>query len=213
MLLCESFPVGAFQCNCSILACGDTKNAVVVDPGGEPERILEVIRHYDLTVTALVHTHAHLDHIAATRDIKEATGAEIHLHEGDRFLYDNFAMQAQMFGWKVRDVLPVDAALCDAQSLAFGKRQLDVMHTPGHTPGSVCFHEAKEGLLVAGDTLFQRSIGRTDLWGGDYDQILRTIRERLFALPEDTRVITGHGPATTIGAERRQNPFVGDGVE
>jgi glyoxylase-like metal-dependent hydrolase (beta-lactamase superfamily II) len=208
VLLVESFPVGALQCNCTILGCGDTKQAIVVDPGGDPERILEVIRHYDLDVRALVHTHAHLDHIAATRDIKEATGATIRLHPGDRWLYDNFRMQAMMFGWKVRDVLPVDAALAHDETVAFGKRAVQVIHTPGHTPGSVSF--VADELLIAGDTLFRRSIGRTDLWGGDSAQILRSIRERLFALPPDTRVICGHGPDTTIGDEKRGNPFVGD---
>jgi len=208
VLLVESFPVGAFQCNCTILACGDTKQAIVVDPGGDPERILEVVRHYDLDVRALVHTHAHLDHIAATRDIKEATGASILLHPGDRWLYDNFAMQAMMFGWNVREVLPVDAELAHDESVPFGKRAVQVIHTPGHTPGSVSF--VTDELLIAGDTLFRRSIGRTDLWGGDPAQILRSIRERLFALPPDTRVICGHGPETTIGDEKRGNPFVGD---
>jgi glyoxylase-like metal-dependent hydrolase (beta-lactamase superfamily II) len=209
MLLVESFPVGAFQCNCTVLACGDTKQAVVVDPGGDPERILEVIRHYDLEVRALVHTHAHLDHIAATRDLKEATGAAICVHPGDRWLYDNFAMQAAMFGWRVRDVLPIDAELTDSERVGFGKRAALVLHTPGHTPGSVSFVVEGADLVLAGDTLFQRSIGRTDLWGGDSDLILRSIRERLFALPDDTRVITGHGPDTTIGEEKRKNPFVG----
>jgi hydroxyacylglutathione hydrolase len=208
VLLVESFPVGPLQCNCTILACGDTKQAIVVDPGGDPQRILDVIRHYDLDVRALVHTHAHLDHIAATRDIKEATGATIRLHPGDRWLYDNFQMQAMMFRWKVRDVLPVDAELAHDESVAFGKRAVQVIHTPGHTPGSVSF--ATDELLIAGDTLFRRSIGRTDLWGGDSDLILRSIRERLFALPADTRVICGHGPDTTIGDEKRGNPFVGE---
>jgi glyoxylase-like metal-dependent hydrolase (beta-lactamase superfamily II) len=209
MLLVESFPVGGFQCNCTVLACGDTKQAVVVDPGGDPERILEIVRHYDLDVKALVHTHAHLDHIAATRDIKEATGAEILLHPGDRWLYDNFAMQANMFGWRVRDVLPVDRELAHEMQVPFGKQEVDVLHTPGHTPGSVCFLARDEDLLIAGDTLFRRSIGRTDLWGGDFNQISASIRERLFALPEDTRVVTGHGPDTTIGDEKLENPFVG----
>jgi glyoxylase-like metal-dependent hydrolase (beta-lactamase superfamily II) len=210
MLLVESFPVGPLQCNCTVLACGDTKQAVIVDPGGDPEKILERVRHYDLDVRALVHTHAHLDHIAATRDLKEATGGEILLHPGDRWLYDNFAMQAAMFGWRgVRDVLPVDRELAHAMRVDFGKRAVEVLHTPGHTPGSVCFLVAAERLLVAGDTLFRRSIGRTDLWGGSFEDILASIRQRLFALSEDTRVITGHGPETTIGDEKHQNPFVG----
>src|SRR5262249_37393499 len=188
----ESSPVGAFQCNCTILACGDTKQAIVVDPGGDPDRIMDVVRHYDLDVRALVHTHAHLDHIAATRDIKEATGAPIRLHAGDRWLYDNFAMQAMLFGWKVRDVLPMDAELAHYATVAFGNRKVSVLHTPGHTPGSVSFVVDAEELVIAGDTLFRRSIGRTDLWGGDSEQILRSIRERLFTLPPETRVICGH---------------------
>jgi glyoxylase-like metal-dependent hydrolase (beta-lactamase superfamily II) len=210
MLLIESFPVGSFQCNCSILACEETKEALVVDPGGDPERILEVIRHYNLTVRAAVHTHAHLDHIAATRDIKEATGCAIHLHPGDQFLYDGFAWQAAMFGWQVRDVLPVDVQLEHHGQVAFGRRTAHVLHTPGHTPGSVCFHlrEEQENLLLAGDTLFRRSVGRTDLPGGDGPQLRRSIREHLYALPPDTTVIPGHGPRTTIGEEMSKNPFV-----
>jgi len=211
MLLVESFPVGAFQCNCTVLACADTKQALVVDPGGDPEKIMDVIKHYDLDVKALVHTHAHLDHIAATRDIKEQTQAEILLHPGDRWLYDNFAMQAMLFGWQVRDVLPLDGELAHEGRVAFVKRALQVLHTPGHTPGSVCFVVEQESLVLAGDTLFAGSIGRTDLWGGDFDQILRSIRQRLLTLPDDTRVIPGHGPDTTIGDERIANPFVGDG--
>lgn len=211
MLLIETFPVGAFQCNCSVLACGDTREAVVVDPGGEPERILEVLRHYDLTVRWVVHTHAHLDHIAATRDVKEATEGIIALHPDDLFLYDGFLVQAAMFGWQVKPVLPVDHALQDRERLPFGQRTIEVLHTPGHTPGSVCFvvgGAENPSLVLAGDTLFCRSIGRTDLPGGDARAIERSIRERLYTLPPDIEVVCGHGPTTTIGAERRSNPFV-----
>src|SRR5205809_3233634 len=121
MLLLETFPVGDFQCNCSVIACPDTKEAIVVDPGGEPKRILDVVRHYDLTVRYAVHTHAHLDHIAATRDVKEATAALIALHRDDLFLYDGFLMQAAMFGWRVKPVLPVDHWLSDGGRVGFGK--------------------------------------------------------------------------------------------
>ena len=211
MLLLETFAVGAFQCNCSILACADTKEAVVVDPGGEHLRILEIVRHYDLTVKWIIHTHAHLDHIYETRDVKEQAGGTIALHPADQFLYDGFAMQAAMFGWQVRPVAPVEHPLSDGESLAFGKRAARVIHTPGHTPGSCCFQverESEDPLLLAGDTLLQRSIGRTDLPGGDFDTIERSIRERLYTLSPETRVIPGHGPPTTIGDERRSNPFV-----
>jgi glyoxylase-like metal-dependent hydrolase (beta-lactamase superfamily II) len=210
MLLIETFPVGAFQCNCSILACADTKEAIVVDPGGEHLRILEIARHYDLTVKWIIHTHAHLDHIYETRDVKEQAGGTIALHRDDLFLYDGFAMQAAMFGWQVRPVLPVEHWLSDGEKLSFGKRAAEVLHTPGHTPGSCCFRvDSDDGpLLLAGDTLFQRSIGRTDLPGGDFATIERSIKQRLYTLDPDTRVIAGHGPDTTVGDERLRNPFV-----
>lgn len=210
MLLLETFPVGDFQCNCSILGCPDSKEAIVVDPGGEPEKILEVVEHYDLTVRWIVHTHAHLDHIAATRDIKEATQAAIALHQGDQFLYDGFAVQAALFRWQVRPVLPVDHWLAHDETLSFGKQSTKVIYTPGHTPGSCCFHMDVGGrsLLFAGDTLFQHSIGRTDLAGGDFPTIEKSIRERLYTLDPETQVIPGHGPGTTIGDERNDNPFV-----
>jgi glyoxylase-like metal-dependent hydrolase (beta-lactamase superfamily II) len=209
VVLLETFPVGEFECNCSVLGCADSKEAMVVDPGGDPERILEVVRHYDLTVRWLVHTHAHLDHIAGTRDLKEATMAPIALHRDDLFLYDGFEAQARMFGWQVRPVAPVDHFLTDGETLSFGKRSAEVLHTPGHTPGSCCFRLDDEGpLLFAGDTLFARSIGRTDLPGGDYPTIERSIRDRLYTLDPATRVVPGHGSATTIGDERRHNPFV-----
>jgi hydroxyacylglutathione hydrolase len=210
VLLLESFPVGAFQCNCAILGCPDTKEAIVVDPGGDHERILEVVRHYDLSVRWIVHTHAHLDHIYETRDIKEQAGGTVALHRDDLFLYDAAAQQAGWFGWTPRAVPPVEHWLTDGESLGFGKRQAEVMHTPGHTPGSCCFRvESSEGpLLIAGDTLFQRSIGRTDLPGGDYATIERSIQEKIYALDPDTAVICGHGPRTTVGDEARGNPFV-----
>lgn len=212
MLLCETFPAGAFQCNCTVLADADTKQAVVVDPGGDAPKIAEIIRHYDLTVRAVVHTHAHLDHIYATRDVKEAHGGEIALHRDDLFLYDGFAMQAALFGWRPRPVLPVDRFLAHGDVVAFGRRQALVIHTPGHTPGSVCFElrdeDAGRTLLFAGDTLFRRSVGRTDLPGGDSDTLVRSIRERLYTRDPDAIVIPGHGPTTTIADEARKNPFV-----
>jgi hydroxyacylglutathione hydrolase len=206
VLLLETFPVGDFQCNCSVLGCPDTKEAVVVDPGGEHEHILEVLKHYDLTVKWIVHTHAHLDHIYETRDVKERAGGTIALHKGDQFLYDGFLMQAAMFGWQARPVLPVEHWLSDGESLKFGNREAKVIFTPGHTPGSCCFQV--DSLLLAGDTLFQRSVGRTDLPGGDFDTLERSIKERLYTLDPDTKVIPGHGPVTRIGDEKRGNPFV-----
>jgi len=215
VLLRETFPAGPLQCNCTVIACGDTKDAVIIDPGGEVERIAEIVAHYDLTVRAIIHTHAHLDHIFATRDVREAHGGTICLHQGDAFLYDGIAMQAAMFGWKVRSALPVERWIEHGDTIQLGKRELSVIHTPGHTPGSVCFElvDADAGprsgrLLFAGDTLFRRSIGRTDLPGGDGALIARSIKERLYTRDPDTVVIPGHGPTTTLGDEARANPFV-----
>ena len=211
MLLRETFEAGPLACNCSILACGDTKEAVIVDPGGELERIAEIVAHYDLTVRAIIHTHAHLDHIFGTRDVKERHGGEIGLHQGDAFLYDGIAMQAAMFGWKVQPTLPVDRWLGDGDRVEFGKRSALVVHTPGHTPGSLCFEVQVDGerpLLFAGDTLFRRSVGRTDLPGGDAKQLQRSIKERLYSRDLDALVIPGHGPTTTLGDEAKTNPFV-----
>ncbi len=206
MLLRETFPAGAFECNCTVLACGDTKDAVVIDPGGEVQRIAEIVDQYDLTVRAIIHTHAPLDHIYCTRDVKETHGGEVCLHKGDAFLYDGFAMQAAMFGWKVRETTAIERWVEDGDMISMGKRRLEVIHTPGHTPGSVCFEV--EGLLFAGDTLFRRSVGRTDLPGGDGKKLQRSIKERLYTRNLDTLVIPGHGPTTKLGDEAKANPFV-----
>jgi glyoxylase-like metal-dependent hydrolase (beta-lactamase superfamily II) len=210
MLFRETFPVGAFQCNCTVLACGDTKDAVVIDPGGDVPRIREVIAHHDLTVRAVLHTHAHLDHIYCTREVAEEHGAPIWLHRDDLPLYGAFAVQAMMFGWEVREPAPVDRFFADGEEIDVGNERLRVIHTPGHTPGSVCFdvRVGRETVVFAGDTLFRRSIGRTDLPGGDSRQIAESIRRKLYALPEDALVVPGHGPDTTIGEEARSNPFV-----
>jgi glyoxylase-like metal-dependent hydrolase (beta-lactamase superfamily II) len=206
MILRETFAAGRFQCNCSVIACGDTKTAIVIDPGGETGKIAEIVAHYDLAVTAIIHTHAHLDHIYCTRDVKDAHGGAICLHRGDAFLYDGFAVQAAMFGWAVRDTRPVERWIQHGDRIAMGKQVVDVIHTPGHTPGSVCF--AIGDLVFAGDTLFRRSVGRTDLPGGDARQLATSIRERLYTRDLHATVIPGHGPVTTLGNEARANPFV-----
>jgi hydroxyacylglutathione hydrolase len=211
VLLRETFPAGPFDCNCTILACGDTKDAVVIDPGGEVERIAEIVAQYDLSVRSIIHTHAHLDHIYCTRDVKEAHGGSICLHRGDAFLYDGFAVQAKMFGWQVRATSPVERWIEHGDRIELGKRELAVIHTPGHTPGSVCFEivDPDAGrLLFAGDTLFRGSVGRTDLPGGDGKLLAKSIRERLYTLDLDAVVIPGHGPTTRLGDEARSNPFV-----
>lgn len=215
-LVVETFPVGPLQCNCTILGDTESGKAVVVDPGGDPELILGRLSELGLTVETLLHTHAHLDHILATRAVKEATGARIHLHEEDLSLYQGLLDQAQrlmLMGMPLTrpdEPLPVDSFLRDGDAIATGELEVEVLHTPGHTEGSCCFGmpHPEQDLLIAGDTLFRGSIGRTDLPGGDPGKIVRSIKERLYTRSEETRVITGHGPDTTIGFERRGNAFV-----
>jgi len=206
--LVETFPVGPLQCNCTILADEASREAVVIDPGDEPERILRALEAARLKPVALLHTHAHFDHIGGSRRVKEATAAAIRLHPADRPLYDALPDQAAFFGLTADAPTEPDAPLSDGEIVGFGRHALTAIHTPGHTPGSTCFRlDGDRPMLFSGDTLFRRSIGRTDLWGGDTDTILASIRERLFALPGDTPVVCGHGPDTTIGEEKRLNPF------
>jgi glyoxylase-like metal-dependent hydrolase (beta-lactamase superfamily II) len=207
----EIVPVGPLACNCSILIDEQAREAVVVDPGDEPERILRALEGSGVRTRALLHTHGHFDHIGGTRGVAEATGAPIRIHEGDRPLYDALAEQARFFGLRADSPLPPGPPLADGERIAFGKFALRAIHTPGHTPGSTCFllEGSDAPRLFSGDTLFHRSIGRTDLWGGDMEQILASIRERLFSLPDDLPVVCGHHDDTTIGEEKRLNPFVG----
>jgi glyoxylase-like metal-dependent hydrolase (beta-lactamase superfamily II) len=205
----ETFPVGPLQCNCTILGDPASRNAVVIDPGDDAEAILQRLTALGLRAVALVHTHAHFDHVGATRGVAEKTKAGIHLHEDDLFLYENLEMQGSAFGFAFDPVLPVSRFVSDGDTVSAGAIEVGVLHTPGHTPGSICFHLAGgKPLLFSGDTLFQRSIGRTDLWGGDGRAIVQSIRNRLYSLPEETIVVPGHGPETTIGAEKAMNPFV-----
>lgn len=197
----EQLVVGGFQCNCHVLA-DDNGEAVIIDPGDDAEEVLKVAK--DLKVKYLLHTHCHLDHITGTRAVAEATGAKIYIHEKDKPLYEMLPTQARMFGWNVKGPAPVDGTFADGDVFRFGKHELKVIHTPGHTPGSCCFH--MPGELFSGDTLFQRSIGRTDLWGGNYQQEIESIQTRLFVL--DAVVHPGHGPDTTIREEKEENPFL-----
>jgi hydroxyacylglutathione hydrolase len=206
--LIETFPVGPLQCNCTILADEASGEAVVIDPGDEPDRILRALQTMKLKAMALLHTHAHFDHITGTRGVREATGAPIRLHAADFPLYDALPDQAALFGLRAGPALPPDAPLCDGDTIRFGQFALRAIHTPGHTPGSTCFElQGDRSVLFSGDTLFRRSVGRTDLWGGDTETILASIREKLFALPGDVPVVCGHGPSTTIEEEKRLNPF------
>jgi hydroxyacylglutathione hydrolase len=215
-MIVETFPVGALGCNCSIVGDAATKEAIVIDPGGDLEQIRERLDANGLTVRALLHTHTHIDHVGATADLQRATGAAARIHEADHFLYQILPIQAQLIG--LRDApatSELDRFLVDDETISLGELSLHVLHTPGHTPGSCCFEVRGRGggdeqvLLFAGDTLFLRSVGRTDLWGGDSQALVSSVRKKLFTLPDPTRVICGHGDDTTIEAEKRLNPFVG----
>jgi hydroxyacylglutathione hydrolase len=207
-LLLESFPVGPLGCNCSIVACTETKEAAIVDPGGDVDEIIARLKKHGLTAKYLLHTHAHFDHILGSKGMREKTGALICLNKEDQFLYDKLTMQAGMFGFPAEDPLPVDRFLNDEEHFDIGDLRASVIHTPGHTPGSCCFSLAeKESVLFSGDTLFNHSIGRTDLWGGSFEQIIDSISQRLFKLDDSTRVIAGHGPDTDIWSEKKENPF------
>jgi glyoxylase-like metal-dependent hydrolase (beta-lactamase superfamily II) len=213
-LVRRSFPVGALGCNCSVVVCPETKEALVVDPGDEAPRVLAALAAEGAHAVKIVHTHAHFDHVMGTREVAARTGAETLVHPDDRWLWDNVPLQAQLFGlWRPGDEPPPppSGALADGETLAFGRREAHALHTPGHTAGSMCFFLERAGetpLVFAGDTLFRRSIGRTDLWGGSQEAITRSIRERLLTLPDATIVVAGHGPDTTIGEERSGNPFI-----
>jgi glyoxylase-like metal-dependent hydrolase (beta-lactamase superfamily II) len=217
-LLRSSFQVGALGCTCTILGCPETKQALIIDPGDEAVRIVAELAKLGLTAVQIVHTHAHFDHVLGTAAVAHATKAEASLHQADRFLYDRVPEQLAAFGlpaqptWAEGATAPKLRELVGGERLQFGRHEALVMHTPGHTPGSLCVLVEAPGcrpLLMAGDTLFAGSIGRTDLWGGDFDQIVGSIRGPLFSLPEETLVIPGHGPETTIGLEREDNPLVG----
>lgn len=204
----KTFSVPPLGCNCSIIGDPLTKQAIVVDPGGAHERILHEVRQLGLTVSHILHTHAHLDHFLASGEMKKATGATICLHQNDLELWKNLELQCRMFGVAYVPVPEPDYWLKDEEKLLIGQVAAVAIHTPGHTPGSMSFHFPGDDLVLAGDTLFRGSIGRTDLWGGDFDAIEQSIRERLYSLKDATVVVTGHGPETEIGLEKTTNQFV-----
>ena len=203
----ESFPAGPLQCNCSIIGDPFTKRCLVIDPGGDPEKIMVLVDKNQLQVIGIIHTHAHLDHILASAVIKEQTGAPLYLHQGDMFLWSALESQCERFGLPYTPTPDPDVWLND--ELLLDCCDGVAIHTPGHTPGSVSFWFHRHELLIAGDTLFQMGIGRTDLPGGSFNEIEVSIRERLFSLADDALVITGHGPSTSLAFEKMANPFFG----
>lgn len=208
-VIVEQFAVGPLQCNCVVLADDLTKRAIVIDPGDEVDRIYAVLHERGLQLAGIVATHAHIDHVGALAQLKERTGAPTMLHEADVPLYEQLALQASWLGIPVPPTTTIDRLVLDGDELAFGKHALRVVHTPGHSPGSISLVlDQQQPTVFSGDTLFAGSVGRTDLWGGSFESLLRSITRRLLTLPDDAVVIPGHGPRTTVGAERESNPFL-----
>lgn len=243
-LIHEILPVGLLECNCHIVGDPQTREAIVIDPGEEVDRILATLAKHRLTVKAILSTHAHIDHVGGLKRLHDVTGAPVMMNEGDVEMYRNMELQAQFLGVAPPPLAKIDTLLTEGHTIRWGNYEASVLHTPGHSPGSISLYlplspnaQQTEGSrivrpnaaaetsagslhrshergdtqapwLFAGDTLFAGSIGRTDLWGGSYPEIIRSIRLKLLALPENTIVFPGHGPATTLADERETNPFL-----
>jgi hydroxyacylglutathione hydrolase len=211
-MILETFPVGPLQCNCTIVGDEATREAMVIDPGDNiPDILLRLAKH-GLNLKQIVVTHAHIDHVGGALQLKKVTETPILLNENDLPLLKMMDTQAGWLGIAPPQVAPPDVSAEDGMVVGIANHAAQVLHTPGHTPGSICLHFVPENLLIAGDTLFAGSIGRTDLPGGDSRKILHSIHDRLLTLVDETRVIPGHGQATTIGQERELNPFLQPGV-
>jgi hydroxyacylglutathione hydrolase len=195
-------------CNCSILGDETTREAIVVDPGDDVSKIVDILKRHGLTTKMIVITHAHIDHIGGAQKLRAITGAPVYMHEADKMLSDRLDIQAGWLGMKTPEDPGIDIPAHEGDILRVGSVEAQVLHTPGHTQGSISLYLPKENKVIAGDTLFEGSVGRTDLPGGDTDQIKQSIREKLYTLPDSTIVFPGHGETTSIGKEKRSNPFV-----
>jgi hydroxyacylglutathione hydrolase len=204
----EILPVGPLQCNCSVVGDEQTREAMVIDPGDDIAQVLAIVQRHRLTVKQIVITHAHIDHIGGAAKLKRATGAPVLLNANDQALLKMLDVQATWVGMRPPEITMIDAGLNAGDKLQAGSLLADVLHTPGHTEGSVCLYFAAEKKLIAGDTLFAGSIGRTDLPGGSFKKIMESLHGPVLALPDETVVVPGHGPLTTIGDERENNPFL-----
>jgi hydroxyacylglutathione hydrolase len=202
------FPVGPLQCNCSVIGDEKTHEGMVIDPGDQIEGILEILRQEKLTLKQIVITHAHIDHVGGAMKLKAATGAPILMNQNDHALLKMLDVQAAWVGMRPPGDVQVDEAIAQGRVLKIGEITSNVIHTPGHTEGSICVYFPAEKKLIAGDTLFAGSIGRTDLPGGSMEKIMRSLHTQVLALPDETEVVPGHGPTTTIGEERETNPFL-----
>ncbi len=207
-MLFDTVVVGALGVNCYILGCEETRQAVVVDPGDEAEKILSRVKRHNLTPVAIINTHGHFDHVGVNSQIILATGAKLHIHQADAGMLGDVARIARMYGLHGENSPPPDTLLEDNTLINFGNLKIKIIHTPGHTAGGCCLYIEEKNMLISGDTLFAESIGRTDLPGGSFTQLLKSIKEKLFLLPEQVQVHPGHGSGTTIGHEKRHNPYM-----
>jgi hydroxyacylglutathione hydrolase len=204
----EIFPVGPLQCNCSVIGDEVSREAIVVDPGDEIDRVLLTLQRHQLTLKQILITHGHIDHVAGAMKLKAATGAPIRMNSADQFQLQMLDQMAAWIGIPSPGPVTIDDSLVHDATIQIGGLHARAIHTPGHTEGSTCIYFPAEKKLIAGDTLFAGSIGRTDLPGGDFQKIIRSLNDRVLSLPEETIVIPGHGPATSIGEEKESNPFV-----
>ena len=205
-MIFETLPTGPLEVNCYIVGCEKTRQAAVIDPGGHAKQILEIIKRHDLDVAMIINTHGHFDHIGGNGDLLEATGAELIIHRDDRPLLERASEHAAVFGLRAQASPQPNRVLDGGETLQLGQLSLEFIHTPGHSPGGMCI--LVDNYLMVGDTLFAGSIGRTDLPGGNHQQLIANIKEKLLPLPDETKVCPGHGPMTTIGEEKLYNPFL-----
>ena len=208
-MIFETIVVGELGVNCYLLADSETKEGVVIDPGGEAERILAAVGNSGIRVLSVLNTHGHFDHIGGNRRVAEATGAKLSINREDEPFLTRASTSARMYGLKAEDSPPPSSYLAEGDTVRFGRHEIRVIHIPGHSPGGSCFYLEKEGILISGDSLFADSIGRTDLPGGSQALLVSSIRAKILTLPEATRVFPGHGPSTTVGHEKRHNPYLG----
>jgi hydroxyacylglutathione hydrolase len=207
-MIIDSLEVGRVQCNCYIVGCDKTNEGVIIDAGGDSDLILKMVKKRCLTIKYFICTHAHFDHIEGLRDLVTSLHAPILLHEGDLKLYEDLRGQGRIFGMDLEPAPPWDHTVKDGDSLSFGEITMKVLHTPGHSPGSISL--AAGGVVFTGDTIFAGSIGRTDLPGGSYETLISSAREKIMSLPDDVKLYPGHGPATSVGHEKKFNPFLGE---